>query len=208
MKLGVFGGTGGVGRQVVQQALAQGDEVFVLARNPAKLNDIRNEKLTTIDGNTLVASDIDKVMRWVDAVVVSLGTTGDNPTDVVSRGTQLIINSMKKHDVKRLIAVTSLGVGDSKDQVPFFFKVLMKTVMKGIMADKEVQETRIRQSGLDWTIVRPGGLSNEARTEDYKVSTGRKLQAGMVSRADVAHFILQELAEGTHRGEAVGITGA
>jgi putative NADH-flavin reductase len=114
---------------------------------------------------------------------------------------------MKNHGVSRLLVVTSLGVGDSRDQVPFFFKMLMKTVLKSTIADKEIQEEYVRTSGLDWTIVRPGGLTDGSLSGgNYRVSTGKELVAGQVSRADVAEFLLQQLANPTYRQQAVGIS--
>lgn len=207
MNLAIFGATQGIGREVVQQALAQGDRVTALARSPEKLADLPPDALTVVQGDVLNAADVDKVVPGADAVVIALGKTANNPDNIVSKGTSLILQAMKNHGVTRLVVVTSLGVGDSRDQVPFFFKMLMKTVLKSTIADKEVQEEYVRTSGLDWTIVRPGGLTNAGRSGGkYQIGTGADITAGQVARADVAEFILQELAEERYLQQAVGIT--
>lgn len=205
MRIAVFGATGGTGRQVVEQALQQGHHITALVRDPAKL-DIQHANLTVIQGNVLEETAVAQALEAAEAVVCSLGTTSNNPGDVVSAGTRQIISQMQKNGPQRLIVVTSLGVGDSADQVPFAFKMLMKTVLKKVMADKNVQEDFVRASGLAWTIVRPGGLTNGPATGQYTAGTGADIRAGQVSRADVAHLILQELANPTYLQKAVAIT--
>lgn len=113
---------------------------------------------------------------------------------------------MKVKGIKRLIVVTSLGVGDSKDQVPFAFKMLMNTVLKNVMADKNLQEELVKQSGLEYTIIRPGGLNNGAKTGNYRVGTDKNIKAGQVSRADVADFILKLVSSKEYLHQAVAIT--
>jgi len=94
---------------------------------------------------------------------------------------------MKENGVKRVSVVTSIGAGNSKDQAPFFFKVLMATVMKSIFNDKNNQEAIVSQSDLDYCIVRPGGLTVEPPTGVINVIDG---EAGSIPRADVAQFCL------------------
>jgi uncharacterized protein YbjT (DUF2867 family) len=108
-------------------------------------------------------------------------------------GTVQILAAMQAQGVRRLIAVTSMGVGDSIGQVPAFFRVLMRLTLKQIMAAKEEQETLIRASGLDWTIVRPGGLTDGAPTGQYQSGTDRAIKATRVARADVAEFVVRQL---------------
>lgn len=203
MKLTIFGATGGTGAQVMQQALAAGHTVTILARDPAKVT-TQNPRLTVVAGNVLNQSDVEKALDQAAAVVCTLGNTSNNPADVVSAGTQQIVKAMQQRGVKRLIVVSSLGVGDSKHQVPFFFKVLAATVLRKTMKDKEAQEALVRASNLDWTIVRPGGLTDGPRTGSYRFGVDASLTAGRVARADVADFILREL----ERNEFVRMTPA
>ena len=205
MKLAVFGATGGTGKQVVEQALAAGHTVAVLVRDPAKLA-INNPALTVKRGNVLEPEDVFNTVSGADAVVVSLGNTSNNPDGVVAKGTANVVAAMQKSGVARLLVVTSIGVGESKDQVPFAFKALMATVLRKAMQDKEEQEKIVKASGLDWTIVRPGGLTDGPRTGNYRYGIDPKITAGQVSRADVAEFILKELTDTQFLRKAPAIT--
>lgn len=206
MRIAVFGATGGTGREVVNQALDAGHHVTALARDPGRLN-IANPDLTVVAGSVLEAAPVQEALQGADAAIVSLGNTANNPDDVVSQGTQVILDAIKTlGGPGRIIVVSSLGVGESKDQVPFAFKMLMKTVLKKPMEDKERQEAAVKASGLDWTIVRPGGLTNGPATGKYKSGLDAKITAGQVARADVAAFVLQQLTDDTYLHKAPAIT--
>lgn len=192
MKLAIFGATGGTGQQVVAQALAAGHTVTVLVRDAAKLTK-RDARLTVITGNVLNQADVDACVKQTDAVICTLGNTSNNPDMLVTNGTRNIITAMQQQGIQRLIVVSSLGVGDSKQQVPLFFKVVAATVLRKVMKDKEAQEEVVRASGLTWTLVRPGGLTDGPRTGVYQFGVDPTLKAGQVARADVADFILREV---------------
>jgi putative NADH-flavin reductase len=205
MKLAVFGGSRGVGRQVIEQALAAGHEVQALLRSPDAF-DLTHSQLTIVPGNVLEAADVAACVAGVDAVVCSLGNTKNNPANVVTDGTKQIVSAMQAAGTRRLVVVTSIGVGDSADQVPVAFKLLMKTVLKGVMEDKEGQETAVKASGLDWIIIRPGGLTDGPRTGSYKAGMDKSIRAGQVSRADVAEFVLQQLTDDTYLRQTPAIS--
>lgn len=206
MHIAVFGATGGTGRRVVEQALAAGHKVTALVRNPAKLN-LQHDHLTVVVGDVLDATKVEQTLADADATIVSLGNTPNNPDYIVSQGTQVIVDAMKRLGrPTRIVVVSSLGVGESKDQVPLAFKMLMKTVLKKPMEDKERQEAIVKASGLDWTIVRPGGLTDGPATGKYRAGLDPKIVAGQVSRADVAAFVLQQLTDDTYLHKAPAIT--
>lgn len=119
------------------------------------------------------------------------GKTKDVGTTMLTDATKTILNAMKANGVKRVSVVTSIGAGDSKDQAPFMFKVLMATVMKNIFVDKNNQEELVKSSSdLEWCIVRPGGLTVEPPTGVINVIEG---EAGSIARADVAQFCLDAI---------------
>ena len=207
MQIAVFGATGGTGQQVVQQALAAGHSVTALVRDPSRLA-AQDERLTVVEGDVLDRAKVDETVSGADAVIVSLGNTSNNPDYIVSRGTEVIVDAMTAAGIPmRLIVVSSLGVGESRDQVPFAFKMLMNTVLKKAIDDKERQEALVKASGFDWIIVRPGGLTNGPATGSYKAGVDVKLTAGQVSRADVAAFVLLQLDDDTYLHQAPAITG-
>lgn len=203
MRLAVFGATGGTGQQIVRQALDQGHEVAALVREPGKMT-LQHAHLTLMEGNVLDRAAVDHTLAGADAVLISLGNTPNNPNLVVSSGTGVILDAMQAAGVKRVIVISSLGVGDSKDQVPFFFKALIATALRGAFQDKEAQEKLVMQSGSDWTIIRPGGLTDGPATGVYRAGDDRSI-GGQVARADVAAFALAQLAsdEYLHKTPAI-----
>ncbi|MGB5834532.1 MAG: SDR family oxidoreductase [Thiohalocapsa sp.] len=195
MQIALFGATGGTGLQVLEQALARGDRIQALVRDPAKL--AARDGLTLIEGDVLDQDAVNRCVEGSDAVICSLGSHG-SASPVEDRGTERILTAMKTQDVRRLIAVTSMGVGDSIDQVAAFFRAIMKLTLKRVMEAKERQEQAIMASDLDWTIVRPGGLTDGPRTGNYQSGLEKSIKATRVSRADVAEFVLSELTAGDY----------
>jgi uncharacterized protein YbjT (DUF2867 family) len=193
MNIALFGATGGTGHQVLIQALEQGHHIKALARDPSKLP-AGQDRLTPVPGDVLDQSVVDACVQGTDAVICVLGTRS-RAEPIEALGTRTIVKAMQGQGVRRLVAVTSLGVGDSKDQIPFFFKILMRIGLKKIMAAKEEQERTIKESGLDWTIVRPGGLTDGPRTANYVSGLDKTIMARRVSRADVAEFVLRQLGD-------------
>lgn len=171
--IAVVGASGLAASECVYQALQNGDNVVGLTRNPANLKipkgsggsdadkPLTDPKLTMIAGDVTKKADVDKIFEQdIDGVVVALGgKTSDVGETMLTDGTKNVIDSMKEKGVKRLVVVTSIGAGDSKDQAPFFFKILMMTAMKKIFNDKNNQEKIVKESGLEYVIVRPGGLT-------------------------------------------------
>jgi uncharacterized protein YbjT (DUF2867 family) len=136
----------------------------------------------------------------VDAVIQTLGFHDyftPKPVTVFSRATRHLITQMQAAGVKRLVAVTGLGTGDSRGVGnPLIAKVLFPLVLGRIYEDKDVQETMIRASGLDWTIARPGVLTAGAATGRYRVLTERgDWTTGTISRADVAQFLVAQITD-------------
>lgn len=202
-QIALFGATGGTGLQVLAQALAQGYSVRALVRDLTKLPP--REGLTLIQGNVLDQAAVNRCMEGAGAVICCLGSRhGEEPIE--DRGTERILIAMGALGVRRLIAVSSLGVGDSVDQVAPLFRLIMRLALKRILEAKARQEQAIMGSGLDWTIVRPGGLTNGPRTGRYRAGVARSIKAGGVSRADVADFILRELATGDYMGRAAAVS--
>lgn len=192
MHIALFGATGGTGREVLEQALAAGHAVKALARDPSKL--VPRDGLTVIPGDVLDQAAADACVEGTDAVICVLGTKpGNEPVE--APGTERILAAMGKHGVKRLVAVSSMGVGDSIEQINLAFRVIMNLTLKRIMQAKEAQERLIMASDTDWTIVRPGGLTDGPRTGNYRAGTDKSIKAGRVARADVAEYVLRQLAD-------------
>lgn len=211
MKLLVFGATGGSGRELVRQALEQGHAVTVLVRDPAKVG-IGHPQLTIQKGDALNAADVERAVLGHDAVLVALGAPATKTGTVRSEGTGNIVLAMEKAGVRRLICQTSLGYGDSRaalDMTPFYFKYfIVPFLLRKGFADHALQESHVKRSKLDWTIVRPGNLTNGPLTGAYRHGfdpTDRALKVE-VSRADVADFMLKQLTDDTYLRKTPGVS--
>jgi putative NADH-flavin reductase len=201
MKLTIFGSTGGTGRQVVTQALEQGHTVTAFARSPEKL-DQKHEKLQVAKGDVMDFALVERAIQGQDAVLCTLGLEAMSQNKLRANGTKNIIQAMEKTGVRRIICQSALGVGDSRDVLPFHYKHLIIPLMLGrVYADHEIQEKHLKESQLDWIIVRPGTLSNGDRTGAYKhgFAADDKTPTLKISRADVADFMLRQLTEDTYR---------
>jgi putative NADH-flavin reductase len=197
MKLVIFGSTGGVGRQVVEQALEQGHTVTAFARNPAQLN-LQHSRLKLFQGDVLDFPAVERAVQSQDAVVCTLGSGQKLTGTVRSAGTRHIIQAMEKTGVRRLICQTTLGTGDSWGSLNFYWKTIMfGLILRNVFADHQRQEQDVQQSRLDWTIVRPGAFVGGTRTGQYRhgFPGTDKTSKLKISRADVADFILKQLAD-------------
>jgi putative NADH-flavin reductase len=116
-------------------------------------------------------------------------------TTLFSQSTRILVDAMKAAGLKRLIAVTGLGAGDSRGHGGFLYDaVAFPLLLKRVYDDKDVQEWIVRSSGLEWTIVRPGLLTDRPATGQYRVLTKPKdWRFGVISRADVANFLVRQI---------------
>ncbi len=208
MKVLVIGASRGIGLEILKEGLALGHDMSALVRDPSRMP-LKVGGLKIIDGDILDKESVDEAMDRQDAVCISIGI---KPTrklvSVFSEGTKIVIESMKEHSCKSLLCVTGIGAGDSRGHGGFFYdKIFNPFFLKTIYEDKNRQEQIVRQSGLDWTIVRPGFLTNGPKSGKYRVVkdlTG--LTSKKISRADVADFMIKEISDRRHVGDAVLLT--
>ena len=204
----IIGASSGIGLETVDAALAGGHRVKALARSAhtIAINDARVEK---IGGDARDAGTIARALDGADAVIQVLGVpitpaTILKGTTLFSDATRVLVDAMRSARARRLIAVTGLEAGDSRGSAgPLHARVLFPLILQRIYADKSAQEAIIRQSGLDWTIVRPGILTDGPATGRYKVLIEpRSWRGGVISRRDVAGFLVAQVADDTLIGKA------
>jgi len=206
MKLVIFGATGKTGIELVKQALDEGHAVTAFVRDPARLA-IEDENLTFVKGDVFDPVSVTQAVQGQDAVVCVLGAGSDlKKTTVRTTGTINIISGMQKNNVERLIVVTAMGVGESWDSLSLFNKFFFATLLRSSRADHESQEAAVKESGLDWTIVRPSGLTDTHRTGVYDVGENIPAKTSKIARADVADLIIKELEQNALIGKAITIT--
>lgn len=217
MKVIVFGATGRVGRAVALTLLTKGHQVTVFARDPAALPD-RGE-FTIVRGDAMDADAVARAVPGHDAVVVALGDPrnpvllglGFKPLsapDICAAGTRNIIAAATAAAVKRLVCVTSYGVGDSRDKLPAVHRRIFGWLrLTAQMDDKENQERLVKASGLDWTLVQPVGLTDGAATGRWLISTRGERRKRTISRADLADVIVATLERARFVHETVVVSG-
>lgn len=199
MKVVVFGGTGPTGVHVVEQALAAGLEVRVVARTPSKVT-TTHDHLEVMQGDALTADDVVRAIEGCDAVVSTLGVPYTfSEVTLYSVSGRHILAGMTAAGVKRLVVVTSGGTHPGRDpNTPWFFEYLMKpTIGRTLYADMRRLEALVEASDLDWTILRPPRLmdrpsSGKTRTipDAYSVKGGNE-----IARVDLATAIVDQLGE-------------
>jgi putative NADH-flavin reductase len=205
------GATGGTGRQLVAQALERGLTVTALARNNSKLQ-VEHPRLTVVQGDVLDAASLDVAMRGQDAVLSALGHKRYfYPSRILSEGTSNILRAMTAHRVGRLVCETSLGIGDSAGRMGLYYTFfVIPLILPLYFWDKTRQERVIAASNVDWVIVRPGALTNGTRQSRLRHGgrVGSFLRTVRVSRADVAAFMLDQLASNGYLRAAPGVARA
>jgi len=199
----IIGASRGIGLETVRAALRAGHRVHALARSAASMP-IQDTNLVKVSGDALDRDTIRDALQDVDVVIQTHGVNFApklifEGTTLFSDSTRMLVDAMKVAGVKRLIAVTGLGAGDSRGHGGFIYDaVVFPLLLKRVYDDKDVQEWIIRSSGLDWTIVRPGLLKNRPATGRYRVLTASKdWQFGAISRSDVAEFLVQQINDRT-----------
>lgn len=208
MRIAIFGSTGGTGRQLVEQALEQGHQVTAHARNPEKLGGLEHGNLQLHRGDVLDRADVGRVTASQEAVLCAIGA-GPERSTLREEGTRNIVVAMERTGVSRVVCPSSLGVGDSHANLPFFTRcVIIGIFLRHAFADHERQEAVVRKSSLDSTIVRPPHLKDGPRTGRYRhgfSATDRNIR-GWISRADVADFMLGQLNHDTYVRRAPGVS--
>ena len=195
MKIVIFGATGKTGLEIIEQAIEEGHEVTAFVRNRAQLNGHDDNTLNVVVGDALDAEAVEKAIVGQDIVLSALGARVGQKVGVVrSEGTRNIVNAMQKHNVQRLIAISTIGIGDTPQRMSGFTHfVLRRIIGQERLAEAELQEQIVTDSPLAWTLVRPPRLVNGAVTHSYDADP--LLHTGFsasLRRADLADFMLQQ----------------
>ena len=202
MKLAVFGATGKTGRHLVQQGLAKGHDVAVLVRDPAKLG-LENPKLRVVKGDVLSdAAAVEQTVAGVEVVLVALGASSiKKPTSIVEEGTKAIMAAMRKTGARRLVVISTVGAHETSQQAGFVFHRILRPLMRTlaptahhiVFVDKERMEDAVRQTDLDWTLVRAPRLVEGPFTGKWRTLMPGEpgLSTRSLSFADLAGYMLQ-----------------
>jgi len=220
MKLTIVAATGGIGRQLLAQAIAAGHDVTAVVRNPASLSG-QPVHIVAADLAHADPGALRSAVEGADAVVSGLGARSAADNGVAWAGTRALVEAMRDAGVRRIVVVSAapLGTVASPDRPNppkhdpgdgFLMRHVgarfAKTAFRAHYADLARMEDVLRGSGLDWTISRPPRLTNGPLTGAYRTATDRNVRGGwLVSRADVAHHMLHVLGDPGTIGHAIGI---
>jgi uncharacterized protein YbjT (DUF2867 family) len=220
MKLTVFAATGGIGHHLVDQALAAGHDVTAVARNPRSLPG-RARIVTVPDLAAADPAALEPAVAGADAVLSGLGPRSRSEAGVASRGTRAIVQAMRATGVRRIVVVSAAPVATvpspGRPHPPrhdpgdgfvtrHLATPLVRAVLGDVYADLALMEDVLRDSDLDWTVVRPPRLTDRPPTGRYRTASGRNLRRGLfVARADVAHLMLRVLDQPATIGQAIGV---
>lgn len=205
MKIAIFGATGIVGRAITKEALERGCEVTVLTRDASHVTE-KSPNLHVMVGDVMDAATVLNVVSGQDAVIQTLGIGGKGdgkPTHFVSSAMKIIMAQMKTAGVKRLIAISVIGAGDSWKFLPWIYRVFVLPVFQKwfvpIIADKNRMEKEIEASGLDWTVIRCTTIKDAPATGHVTVTTdnGKGLKFH-ITAPDMAHFFINQLTSGQY----------
>ncbi len=208
MKVAVFGATGRTGRLLVEGALERGHEVTAFVRAPDKLGALRDSVLV-VQGDVLDGGAVSDAVDGREAALVALAAGSNRPADqITAQGTLNVIRSMQRYGVRRLVVLSAGGTQPGHDpNLPWFFERVVKPLfLKGVLTDLRRMEISVRQSELDWTLVRAAQLVDGPARGEYRAEPGYSLAGGTkITRADVAAFMLDELERRDNIAHALAI---
>jgi uncharacterized protein YbjT (DUF2867 family) len=208
MRLTVFGATGRIGRLVVEQALAAGDEVVAVVRSPYDGNH-PNLEVVRVPGLTDPALLV-PALKGSDAAISGVGARTSKDVTVAASTTRVILRALQEAGVRRFVAVSAAPVGPTPPGESFVTRAiampLLRRLLRGVYADLATMEADIAASGLDWTVIRPPRLQDKPLTGKYRLAVGANVARGLtVGRADVAHAMLAVLDDPATFGQPVGV---
>ena len=203
MKVIVFGATGKTGLHVCRQAVEQGHQVTAFTRSVSKIDGLAPD-LQVAQGDVTDAESVVAAVAGQDAAIITLGSNGLRDKTTLSVGTRNVVDGMMKHEVGRLVVLSAAGVGESWGQISWLAKILFRTLLRNIYADHVAQEKLVRESSLDWTIVRAAILKDGPATGDYTASNTGKVRH--INRADLARFLVGQVDDAAYSKQAISVT--
>lgn len=204
MIITLFGATGRTGMALIKDALARGHEIRAAVRTAKKLGEFR-DRVTALPADVLDAEAVAHAIDGADAVVSVIGHSKNSRADLQKSAAEHIVAAMKRHDLRRIVALTGAGVRFPEDRPKLFDRVirlLLKKMQPVVLADSEEYTRIITSSDLDWTVVRGPMLHDKPVTGAYRAGYVGSGPGPRASRAHIAELILDELENGNYLGQA------
>ncbi len=217
-KVLVVGATGGTGRATIDALVKRGHRVTAFSRHAESL-EVDSDQVTLRNGDATNPDDVDRAVAGHDAVIITLGITENpirvrlfgavkTPNDVRSAGTRNVIAAMRKHGVSRLVVQSSYGVGETRSSLRWMDRLFFGLLLKPQIADTEVQELEVRESGVDWVLAQPVHLTDDESQEMPFASAEGQVRDWKISRKGVAEFLALAAQAPEYIGQSVALSGA
>jgi uncharacterized protein YbjT (DUF2867 family) len=217
-KVLVVGATGGTGRATIDALLERGHYVTAFSRHAESL-EIDSDRVRLLNGDATDPDDVDRAVAGHDAVIITLGITENpirvrlfgaagTPNDVRSAGTRNVIAAMRKHGVRRLVVQSSYGVGETRHSLRWLDRLFFGLLLKPQIADTEVQELEVRESGVDWVLAQPVHLTDDDVAEMPFASADGEVREWQISRKGVAQFLALAAQTPDYVGRSVALSSA
>lgn len=195
-KIAVLGASGRTGKEFVKQALAAGFEVKALVRKVQSVPEFKDQ-IELIEGDVLDSIKVDSLVSGCDIVVSLFGHVKGSPEWLQTNGTDIIIKSMNKYKIKRIISLSGGGLPfpekDKPKLIDHLIRGIMKVAVPKVLNDAIAHHKRLEQSDLDWIIVRGPRLTLGEKTGKYRIGWVGVNSGTQISRADLADFILKQV---------------
>jgi uncharacterized protein YbjT (DUF2867 family) len=206
MRVLVIGATGALGRDIVAGTLSAGHQTAALVRDPGRTAALP-AGVQAIQGDVLRIGSLVTAVSGTDAVICALGTPSPRrPSTLLRDGTQNLVKAMQQQGPRRLVCVTLLGTGSSRDSASFVYRTVILRALAPMVPDKEAQEDAVQASGLDWTLVRPPRFAGgRGRGRVRVIAQGQPGRVGHVVRADLSRFVLDCASKDLYVGQAVAV---
>jgi uncharacterized protein YbjT (DUF2867 family) len=202
----VAGATGGTGQEVVDQALEKGYRVRALVRDEAKARMLFGDRVQYVVGDVREPRSLKRAVKGVDQVISALGANvqrdpENSPERVDYRGVKALAEAAKAAGVSQFILVSSMGVTHPDHQLNAMLDNILSWKLKG--------EDAVRATGINYTIVRPGELTNEpGGRRGVRIMQGDPIGGeGSVSRSDVAAILVSALGRDDLYGKTFEVAG-
>ncbi len=205
MRILVVGATGVLGRDVLAETIARGHQAAALVRNSALA--ALPPEVEMVEGDVLQRSSLTAAVRGREAVICALGTPSPRrPSTLLAEGTKNLVAAMSQEGVRRLVCVTLLGAGPSRANVSLVYREVVLRMLAPMVPDKEAQEQVVRDSDLEWLLVRPPRfVGGKARGRLRVIREGQRGRLGRVVRADLARFLVGAVTDSRYVGHAVAV---
>src|SRR6185295_12962507 len=211
MRLVIFGATGGIGREVVSQALDQGHQVVAIVRNPDAVGRT-HERLKLVKADILDASSYARELAGANAIIGALGARGlpKGPITLCTDWTKRLVPAMQEHGVSRIVVVTAAAYVPA-NRPPLFFRLVIRPLLLSLLRhhydDLQRMEELLAAGPLQWTVIRPTRLLDRPRTGKYRTAVDALVPGSMsIPRADVADLMLECATKDTHLRQRVTVS--